>query len=674
MNKADPWRREEGIGDPPSQPPDHCQAGPSRLRDAPYTPYEPTRRQPTVARHDGAKQPKTLARREPRRRRPPHPASPLTLLPAFLLPFLHPVGAAPAPAPPPPVPTSRTGMHATRTVSGGSKATTPPLGALDRRVIYPANMETPTKLPTDVVVVDETALPYLLTQLEDGTWKKADGGWYLYGRKVAQPSGGAILANGDGDGTVTDSQTTQTAKPSYAVEQALPNGWGTSSNRTSIYKVPLISVASVIMALLITALIIFYVLGRRKRHRKQKRAKERMRRKALAAAGLNESDINGSAAEAVFKEQLAEMEAKHKAKKKREGQMEFASGKVRGWNARLAVVRRRKGPRKEKGKGTTEVLEEENSDGEIDRTIVEESPPSAEADVPIVSPSRAPSPAPSSHSTPPPVETPAPPTEAPYNPLSSPTPYFPPAYRPASVRSVPAASASAGPSHPSSSRPLDDAGPTHVEKTQAPGYYPAPATEDGERALAVASRSDGKGRVVDVDQDQAEVSGDDREESRRAHVATDDKWVLERLRMGASAPPAAQEADERGPSAPEVMLDEQGFEIPAVLDEGDDLYDQPSQPSTAFPAPPMLSRRLAQFHNLDGPSPSAPSAPPTESSPEIPSAPPALDGEIESLAPSAPPMEDEQVLPELDSAPSAPPPIEEEDEGHDLSPESSNSE
>ncbi|WVQ73844.1 hypothetical protein IAR50_003425 [Cryptococcus sp. DSM 104548] len=454
-----------------------------------------------------------------------------------------------------------------------------------------------------------------------------------------------------------------------------PDSWGTTSNRTSIYKVPLISVASVIMALLITALIVFYVVSRRKRHRKQKRAKERVRRKALAAAGLTENDINGSAAEAVFKEKLAEMEAKHKAKKKREGQMEFASGKVRGWNARLAGVRRRKGPKRGKRKVTTEVLEEDSSDGEDNRTIAEEPSPRQESVEPTTSAPRAPSPTPSLQSIPPQPAEPADTSpEAPVITPTSPTPYFPPAYRPASVRSNPAASASAGPSQPSSTQAPEEPRPAHVEKTQAPGYYPAPATEDAERALAVASRSDGKARVVEVDEEVPEVSGEDREDSSRAHVATDDKRVLERLRLGASEPPASQETEERGPSAPEVVLDEQGFEIPALHDEDDDLYEQPSQPlpETILPAPPLLSRRLAQFHNLDGLGPSAPSAPRTEPSREIPSAPPALEVEIESSAPSAPPM-DEDELPEIHSVPSAPPLIEEDDGGHDLSPESSNS-
>lgn len=111
-----------------------------------------------------------------------------------------------------------------------------------------------------------------------------------------------------------------------------------------------------------------YALNRRKKHRKQKRAKERLRRKALAAAGLTEDDIKGSAAEAAFKEKLAELERKHKAKKKRDGQMGLARSKVKGWNARLGTVRRRKG-KKEKEDETmsveeNKILEEDIVEGE----------------------------------------------------------------------------------------------------------------------------------------------------------------------------------------------------------------------------------------------------------------------------------------------------------------------
>ncbi len=37
---------------------------------------------------------------------------------------------------------------------------------------------------TSVSVVDETAMPYVLTQVGDGTWSKIDNAWYLYGRQA----------------------------------------------------------------------------------------------------------------------------------------------------------------------------------------------------------------------------------------------------------------------------------------------------------------------------------------------------------------------------------------------------------------------------------------------------------------------------------------------------------
>jgi hypothetical protein len=94
-----------------------------------------------------------------------------SLLPAFLLPFLPIASAAPpllrqaGPTPtPPPVVTQRA----------------PPV----KRIQYLTSVVTPTSLPTEVSAVDETSLPYVLTQLDDGTWEKVEEGWSLYGRKA----------------------------------------------------------------------------------------------------------------------------------------------------------------------------------------------------------------------------------------------------------------------------------------------------------------------------------------------------------------------------------------------------------------------------------------------------------------------------------------------------------
>lgn len=45
------------------------------------------------------------------------------------------------------------------------------------------------------------------------------------------------------------------------MEENLPTGWGQSSNRTDFYKVPLIAVASVILAIGLVTIIFMCVLG-----------------------------------------------------------------------------------------------------------------------------------------------------------------------------------------------------------------------------------------------------------------------------------------------------------------------------------------------------------------------------------------------------------------------------
>ena len=42
----------------------------------------------------------------------------------------------------------------------------------------------PSDIPTAVLIVDETALPYVLTQVQDGSWSKIDDAWFLYGRQA----------------------------------------------------------------------------------------------------------------------------------------------------------------------------------------------------------------------------------------------------------------------------------------------------------------------------------------------------------------------------------------------------------------------------------------------------------------------------------------------------------
>jgi hypothetical protein len=398
------------------------------------------------------------------------------------------------------------------------------------------------------------------------------------------------------------------------------------------------------------------VLNRRKAHRRTKRRAERARRKALAAAGLNEDDINGNNAEAAFKEKLGELEKQHRTKRKEAGS--FVRTKVKKWNAGLRR-RKNRGDKGRDGEGSMEVLQE---DGEEDAEVIEgegpggmtrrstdsatSTPRSDTGDTPVT-------PA----STPPPNSTADIPILAPPVAL---TPYFPPAYRPASVRSY--RPNDAGPSRPMSP-PIEQPDliiPTsETDKTRAPGYYPAPATQGAEDALAVVSRSDGKSRVIPVDTDDVRESV--------AHVATDDKRVLERMRMGASAPPLS--GVEEGPSAPGVEVDEQGFER---VDEEVEEVEVPEDHETRhsdIPAPPKpVTQRSYRAKEPERDEreilPSAPpdmrgfspSAPPEVEVGETPSAPPLLDEEVEVEdgedpvgIPSAPVLgeeEDEEIVPE----------------------------
>ncbi|WVR04009.1 hypothetical protein IAU60_001008 [Kwoniella sp. DSM 27419] len=666
------WRR-EGIG------PRHCrpltmEAGPSRL------PYGAVERVPvdgagTICRCEACEvlgeKPRDQSRRLRRPSRSTRFATHATsLLPAFLLPFIGTAVAAPAPVPPP----TRARRFAKATITS---APDPAHLSIEKRVKYLTSVSTPTALPS-VAYVDETVLPYLLTQHDDGHWRRAEGGWSLYGREIQTASSGPIFADSDGDGSIPD-DAASTTLPSYAVESALPNGWGVSSNRTSIYKVPLIATASVIMSMVIVAIIIFIVLGRRKKHRRQKRAKERLRRKALAAAGYKEDDLNGSAAEAVFNEKLAELENQHRAKKKKGGQAGLAVGKVKGWNSRMSAVRRRRGKGKGKDEGGAPAVD---ADGEEDKPVdgVDDDADSLSPVTSLSSQSTGAQQRGTSRGSERGHETsggtvesaPTDRTLAEVTPLeeggivnaeastgsAQAAPFFPPAYRPASVRSLPRHDGSSSNALAGGSSTSDPTAhvPTHVEKTQAPGYYPAPATEDGEVALAVASRSDGKARVVDP----PEEVGVAREERIR-HIATDDKRLLEQLRLGASAPPVAGSSSDDGPSAPAVYVDEEGFEQPesgdlslqAILSHAGPSAAPPPSASAAFPPPPTLTQRFSRVGGL--PLATSPSLP-IDDSHLLPSAPPALGPEVS--APSAPPLvadgDDDDLYDEASSVPFAP--------------------
>ncbi|WVQ94475.1 hypothetical protein IAU59_001554 [Kwoniella sp. CBS 9459] len=615
----------------------------------------------------------------------------LSYIPPFLLPFIRTTHAAPAPTPTPTAAPLSTRPDRSIPLPTISHSSFDPSHREYKRVQYLTSVSTPSVLPTEVKYVDETKLPYLLTRHDDGTWRRVEGGWSLYGKVPSSPSTKPILADSDGDGSVPDASAT--TPPSYAVESVLPNGWGVSSNRTSIYKVPLIAIASVIMAMVIVALIVFVVLGRRKRHRRQKRAKERLRRKALAAAGIKEDELNGSAAEAAFKEKLAELEKQHLAKKKKGGQAGLAVGKVRGWNSKMGALRRRKGKGKGKEGGaegdvTIEVIQEDedkpvegveerqpstptsvlerHSGDDDDNVSISQRPGRRSGDGDI---DQAPHGGDEGSASDPGTaasrsngdEEQAANDHAGSSVRPVLPPHFPPAYRPASVRSLPretASSSFAGPSHLTRS---NTDSPPHVpsgaEKTQAPGYYPAPATADGEVALAVASRSDGKARLIDPAPEEDEVTED---RDRVRHIATDDKRVLEQLRLGASAPPVAGQEPSLptsgdGPSAPAVQVDSDGFEqleegdlsLQAILDHAGPSAPPPSLPppgpdiagDSLLPPPPKLKQRFsAPGHDRPSlPHTTSPSA--FDDSHLLPSAPPMPTSTDDSgLSPSAPPM------------------------------------
>lgn len=442
---------------------------------------------------------------------------------------------------------------------------------------------------------------------------------------------------------------------------------------------------------------------RRKSHRKAKRKAERLRRKALAAAGLKEEDINGSANEAAFREKLTELEEQYRVK----------HGGDKGRNGRTKVKGWKNGLRRRKGKGKGRDKEEVEDDGEDANSIdgvdgvneastgievargdtrgegaVETSsileravsrtptPPDVGPTDPMITDSAQSSTADETGARVGQIST------ADAGPVSA-APYFPPAYRPASVRSYQINDS--GPSRPPldtvpSNRPSTPP-PSGEDKTRAPGYYPAPTTEASENALAVASRSDGKARMhvpewEEVNRDRS-AEGEEGEPGMR-HVATDDKRVLERLRLGGSAPPASipgpsvEEGGEggEGPSAPGVEVDEDGFERPVdfaleppvELPETDQRESRGGGAGSAIgeevvglPAPPKAIknrsfRRTAddeETHEQLSELQLLPSAPPSHDPTALaPSAPPGLEEEEvhEGIVASAPPLLDDDDI------------------------------
>lgn len=467
------------------------------------------------------------------------------------------------------------------------------------------------------------------------------------------------------------------------------------NTRSSFYRTPLIVTASVILALLIVAAIVFVTIRRRKLARRRKRHEQRMRRKALAAAGLTEDDVRegGAAAEELFKQRLEELERQHLQKRRartKNGQATFVRTKVRVWHK--TNVRKRKNAASPNEDADDEKPDDDvashmassftasqtslassiSSDGRRRRSAmrqIADAPPQAltasssnqspdtlvssdEPSSPASGPSNSPSIQAQSSSDQASSQTQAQSSDA-AGEVPSAYGNLPPAYRPASIHGREGEASGS-----SQSSALRNAAVT-AEKVAATGFYPAPATAEAEAAQAVAHRADAKAPVnIPADEDQAR---------ERHHVATDDKRALERLRLGASAPPVARVDGDAGPSAPHIEVDDSGFETLPVIEED----EGPSIPFSApgMPAPPAPAA-LRSLHTFDGalerdistplsdPSHLVPSAPPMLANDNVPSAPP---------MPSAPPPEDDVddvgSSPQSATAPPAPsaPPMETEE-------------
>ncbi|ORX36343.1 hypothetical protein BD324DRAFT_609014 [Kockovaella imperatae] len=576
--------------------------------------------------------PPSLIPYTPRKRRPPRKPGPLLLA---LLPL--------AQAAPPPYhnyqPTSTHHDASPTSVYGNYHEETSTLSY------------TPTGLPTSVQQVQETALPLILTRDASGEWHKSDQGWKLYGRAASDSVGhNEVVANG------TD----------FAIEATLPKGWGAPNVRTSYYRVPLIAAASLILAAFIVVAIIMLALNRRKAQRRAKRRAERARRKALAAAGISDEQ-SSTGFDSVLRTQLEQIDNQYGIRKRRKKQSTFVQTKVRKWRNGL---RRRKS-----GKGDDDDEDGGDDNHATQEIIYEEPKPIEPVDAPthqILSASgrsgsttsASDSVAHSSHTSPTTTQSSAesnqhtdhhaprpaePQLEYPNEP---PPQFFLPAYRPASVRSynMHDASGSSAPSRSRSPPGLDADGdeqasrmPRGTDKVGAPGYYPAPTTPESEAALAAVQRSEGKTALPRPSSPLAFER--EQQSSSMAHVATDDKRVLERMRLGGSAPsaPAMEGVTEAGPSAPVVEVDAEGFEaVDLAQDVGSSSASKPSRPVPGhLPEPPRPVR-----HSLIPENPLARH----DSLHLLPSAPPATAGEDDSMGPSAPPMEEEESVP-----PSAPP-------------------
>ena len=260
--------------------------------------------------------------------------------------------------------------------------------------------------------------------------------------------------------------------------------------------------------------------------------------------------------------------------------------------------------------------------------------------------------------------------ETPRAPVSA----FPPAYyRTTSGTALPSTS-TASPDEESPAGRVTDVGPSARALEKRPmagvGYddcFPAPTTEEQEEAVNIAynrNLSVAPGESSTISAGERSVAVEPIAAGAAGHVATDDKQVLERLRLAGSAPPPMDESGVRADidrplgsaeiehgTAPALPVDEDGFETLEDLlppDAGDTGEGQ--RAVLPLPPAPIAQRSLAYTQ---------PSAPPVMSSPVIASAPSApYDDEPEGTAavPSAPPLDLDRSEPDVDRPePMAPP-------------------
>jgi hypothetical protein len=123
------------------------------------------------------------------------------------------------------------------------------VGFVIAQTVDPAETAGVTACPT-ISIVEETSLPYYFTPNADGVWEKTNSGWVLFGR-------GAVLNQLAAAESSSASASAAVSSESLSVDfsSTLPKGWGSTSDRSSLYAVPLIVVSSVVLSVLIVAFI-----------------------------------------------------------------------------------------------------------------------------------------------------------------------------------------------------------------------------------------------------------------------------------------------------------------------------------------------------------------------------------------------------------------------------------